>query len=108
MGEGDHEPNMKTLVFLDELKLKVEGGKQSCEGLVAIKNLDFFIAVSPWGNREEGESSLFEANMPTDREITGKQLTGRHRNCQQIYELSRHITARNINDDEFGDHSNGW
>ena len=94
VGKGDHEPDMKTLVLMDELRLEVEGGRQSCEGLAATKNLNFFIAVSPWGGRGDGRGGSFEAHMPTlptDPEIMGKQLTGRHRNCREIYELSRHI-----------------
>ena len=95
VGKGDHEPNMTTLVLMDELRLEVKGGSQRCEGLAASKNLDFFIAVSPWGRKEKGKI-MFEVNMPTDPEIMGKQLTGRHRNCREIYELSRHIASRAI------------
>ena len=40
------------------------------------------------------EAYTFEALMPTDPKIMGKQLTGRHRNCREIYELSRHISAK--------------
>ena len=84
---------VKTLVFMDELHLRVEGGKQNCEGLVAPKDVEFFIAVSPWAYGK----GQFDALMPINPEIMGTQLTCRHRNCREIYELSRHMATRTTN-----------
>merc|ERR1712130_936147 len=81
---------MGTLVFIDELKLEVQDGIQDCDCLTALSNLEFFIAVNPL---VDVSGSSYEVRMPNHSNILAKQLTGRHRNCVQVYQLFTHMAA---------------
>ena len=47
LSKMEDDKNLKTLVFMDELSIKVENGKQDCHGIVGSgsNNCEFFIAV---------------------------------------------------------------
>ena len=80
----------KTLFFLDELSLEVTdpagNATQEFSNLSGeLDNVDFFIAVSPWGG-----VSYHEFVPPKTSQIFAKQLRGCHRNSAQIQYLNMH------------------
>ena len=80
----------KTLLFLDELRLEVTDGRQDFRKLTAeLENVDFFIAVSPWG--DDISKHVFVPSV--SHRILARQLRGRHRNSAQIQYLNLHRTG---------------
>ena len=77
----------KTLLFLDELDLEVTDGLQDFTKLSGEwENVDFFIAISPWGEGDKKHDFV-----PTESpRILARQLQGRHRNSAQIQYLNMH------------------
>ena len=82
--------NKKILFFLDEFSLEVTDPagqrKQDFSKLIVeLENVEFFIAVSPWGGAMQHKFV-----PPESSKILARQLTGRHRNSAHIQYLNMH------------------